>query len=142
MKKQIVALMALVTFGLSSCNKDDDRNLAEDRPKTRVEILTEKSWNIESVKVTEESEHGSSEYEIPMPGTVTFNKDNTVLTRIPGEEDQVSVWALSDAGLNVDGELYTVVELTETKLALYQEVTEEDEELGEITYTTLMKMSR
>ncbi|HAD97548.1 MAG TPA: hypothetical protein DCG19_09085 [Cryomorphaceae bacterium] len=142
MKKQIVALMALIVVGMSSCNKDDDKkNVAEEKPKTKVELLTSKTWNMESISVTEETDSTSSEYEFPMPGTVTFKTDNKVVTKIAGEEDEVSSWALSEKGLVIDGETYELLELSETKLHIKEEIVEEDEDLGRVTVTTVIKMS-
>lgn len=45
MKKQFLALAALVAMGLTSCNKDNDQvNTPPAKPKTTMELLTEEKW--------------------------------------------------------------------------------------------------
>lgn len=143
MKKQILALAALLVVGLSSCNKDDDKSTTEDRPKTKIEILTASAWNIQSVKVTEEiGDSITNEYQMPMLGTITFKTDKTVIIQIPGEDAEESAWAINDEALWIDEELYTLVELTDTKLEIMQEVEETDPEIGKVFYRTEIKLNR
>lgn len=122
-------LIAALIVGLSSC-KDDQIKVTDEQPKTKAELLTQASWNLDSI-LTDTYVDGKlvySEAELYV-GLVEFSTDGKVTTKMPGDDDEIEEYTLKGDSLLIDGTKMYIVELTEKKIELYTEEQELDDEL-------------
>ncbi len=126
------ALLFAVALVFTSCGGDE-----EDVIVISVDNLTEGTWSLTDVQVSEEALEPL--VEAFSPSTFVFDSNNTYSSAITGFGEDEGTWAFSNNQLTLDGgtefeTIYEIRELSASRMIMFVE-DEEDGVLVNITWT-------
>lgn len=142
MKKQILAIAAVLMLGFTSCEKDDNKNEAPLPTKdAQVVKLTNGEWDVKYVYMrTMVNDTLAFEVTDTINGTALFREDGTLVSNTPEIGTEESQWEMKGDSLFIDDELGLLIEeLTDNKFVMAAELA--DEEMDSVRFNILVRFT-
>jgi hypothetical protein len=128
--KKLTSTLALASLiVLAACNKDEKTSTPTTIPKTGIDLLTDGSWDLETMRnVIKLNGYVMGDNTENMTGKVTFYKNNTVVAVIPGEENDTTAYAYNGTAntITMDDMTFDIITLNANKFVFESEETESD----------------
>lgn len=142
MKRKMFLLAAITISALSSCKDEEkDKVVNEPKQKTKSEMLMEDSWDVNTMKIETYVNDTLAFSDVEtINGKAVFKSDHTMIASVPGEADEIVHWDLKGDTLYLDSMAAYILELSDIKLTLKVQETEEIPDFGkvEINMTTYL----
>ena len=143
MKKQIILLATVLATGLTACEKDHNQKNEVEKPQSKEEMLTSDTWDVLSMRtVTTVNKSVVFDETNLINGRAEFKADRTVVASAPGEPTEVSSWNLIGDTLYIDSLAHHVDEISNKKLWLELEETENIPGYGEVKIVMSTRFAR
>lgn len=140
MKKQILVMTAALALTLTSCEKDEKKEVEPPKAKSRTEILTDREWDVKYIySKTTMGDTVAFEDTDTINGTALFKANKELVSSTLETGLETGTWDLIGDSIYLDDQAMYIEELTDTRFVMSNTLLEM--ELDSISFSVFLQFT-